>query len=170
MRVTLVAAVARNRVIGRDNELPWRLPADLRHFQELTRGHTLLMGRRTWESVGAALPERRILVLTRSHPDLPAGVERVSSLKEALDKARAAGESELFVAGGAGVYREALPVADRMVLTRIDGSFAGDTFFPRFDETAWREVGRRDHAADERNPYAFSIVVLEPAAGASGEA
>ena len=133
-----MAALAANGVIGRDGELPWSLPADLRRFRSLTTGHHLLVGRKTWESIGRPLPERRILVLSRSDElDLPATVERVGSLDEGIRRARARGEDELFVAGGAEVYRLALPLADRMYLTRVEGRPAGDTRFPPWRAQDW---------------------------------
>jgi dihydrofolate reductase len=133
MSVALVAAMDRNRLIGNDNRLPWRLPADMRHFREVTLGHTVLMGRRTWESLGKALPDRRNLVLSRGEPELE-GAEQVSSLEQAIELVSAReGEQELMVIGGAQVYRAALPFAQRMYLTFVEGEFSGDTWFPEWD-------------------------------------
>jgi dihydrofolate reductase len=158
VRVTLVAAVARNGVIGRGQKLPWRLPADLRHFKALTLGHTLLMGRKTWESLPGVLPGRQTIVLSRSCPEVPSGVEVVESLSAAIDLARDAGETELFVAGGGGVYSAALKLADRMVLSQIAADVEGDTFFPEWDSDAWIESGRQEVQADSENPWDFAIV------------
>lgn len=168
MRITLIAAVAGNRVIGRDGTIPWRLPADLAHFKRTTLGHTLVMGRRTFESTGA-LSGRRTLVLTRD-PDWRPGavgegrdaqVEAVHSLDQAIDRARAEGETELFVCGGEAVYREALPRAHRMVLTRVEAEPAGDTHFPEPDWTRWRLVSREDHEPDGRNGHSYAFELYE---------
>ena len=161
MRISIIAAVARNGVIGADNELPWRLPADLRHFKAQTLGHTLLMGRRTWEGAASALPGRRTIVLSSSQLSLPDGVPQVSSLGDGIELARSAAETELFIAGGRGVFEAGFLVADRMVLTLIDADFEGDTFFPSYPQEAWREVERHEHSAEDGNPYGFSIVTYE---------
>lgn len=168
MKLTLIAAVARNGVIGHRGRIPWHLPADLAHFQRSTMGHTLVMGRRTFESTGA-LPGRRTLVLTRSRDWRPeaesssgdARVEVVGSLDGAVDRARAGGETELFVCGGEAVYREALPQADRMVLTRVHAEPEGDTRFPEPDWTRWRLASREEHPPDERNLYAYAFELYE---------
>jgi dihydrofolate reductase len=160
-RLLLLAAVAGNGVIGRDGALPWHLPDDLRRFKALTLGKPLLMGRRTAESIGRPLPGRRNLVLT-SQPDSPvAGMERVASLEEAL--ARCAGDAEVCVIGGAGLYRLALPLADVLELTLVHADIAGDVRFPDFDLTAWREAAREEHPADERHAWPLSFVRYERA-------
>ena len=162
MKVSLIAAVARNRVIGRDNRLPWHLPTDLRRFQRLTRGHTLLMGRRTFESIGGRpLPGRPLIVVSRGTG--PEGVRMARSVQEGIDLARAAGETELFVAGGTEIFREALPVADRLYLTRIEEDVPGDAYFPEVDETQWRLVAREDHEPDEEAPFSWSFQDYERA-------
>lgn len=162
MRVTLIAALARGRVLGLEGEIPWRLPADLRRFKERTMGHHLVLGRRTWESIGRALPGRKMVVITRE-PDypVPEGVHVAGSLEEALQRAEAAGESEVFVAGGGEIYREALPRADRLDLTEVDLEVEGDTFFPEIDEREWREISRAVHPADDRNPHPYRFRLLE---------
>lgn len=161
MRVSIIAAVGRNGAIGRHNSLPWRLPADLRRFQQLTRGHTLIMGRRTWESLDAPLPLRRVIVVSRRAEFQAPGAAVVPSLAAALDVARAAGETEAFVAGGAEIFREALRSADRFYLTLIHEDFEADTFFPRWEEDEWRLVERQDHVPDERNRYPWSFLVYD---------
>lgn len=161
MRISLIVAMARNRVIGRDNRLPWRLPADLRRFKELTMGHTLLVGRKTFESIGRPLPGRKMLVVSRREGYAPEGVRVAHSVQEALDLARAEGEPELFVGGGAEIYRQTLPVADRLHLTRIEEDVPGDAYFPEFDETEWRLVDREDHGPSEEAPFAWSFQVYE---------
>lgn len=139
MTITLIAAVARNGVIGRDNDLVWRDRDDLRRFKELTVGHVLVMGRRTYDSIGRPLPGRETIVVTRQ-PDWSAeGVRTAHSLDEAL---ALAGPRNVYVAGGGEIYRLALPLADRLELTEIDQDLAGDTHFPAYDLSQWREVGR----------------------------
>lgn len=157
--VTLVVAASENGVIGNRNQLPWRLPADLKHFKSVTMGKPMLMGRKTFESIGKALPGRRSLVLTRD-PDFRAdGAERVGSVEEALERVR--GEAELAVIGGAEVFRMSLPLARRMHFTRVHASLAGDTRFPSFDWNEWHCVERTTHPADEKNAYAMTFFLLE---------
>lgn len=170
MRLTLIAAVAENGVIGRDGDLPWRLPADLAHFQRTTLGHALLMGRRTYESTGV-LPGRTTIVLTRSSMGAPVGeggfevpeeakegagrLHLARSYEKGVALARELGVEELFVCGGAGIYRRALsdPATERMLLTRVAASPEGDTVLPEPDWSEWRRVSREEHPADDRNPY-----------------
>ena len=162
MRVSIVVAVADNGVIGRDGQLPWHLPADLQHFKSLTLGKPVLMGRRTWESIGRPLPGRRNIVLSRAPVAEVAGgtsVEGVTSLAEAM--ARCAAVDELCVIGGADLFRAALPVATLLHLTRVHATVEGDVYFPAYDEREWREVARREHAADERHAFALSFVSFE---------
>lgn len=140
MPVTLVAAVARNGVIGRDGRLPWHLPDDLRHFKEVTMGGTLVMGRRTYESIGRPLPGRRTIVVTR-RPDWSAeGVDVAPSIETALEMA---GDGKVFVVGGAEVYAQTLDLADALEITEIDAAPAGDTYFPPVHWPHWREVRRQ---------------------------
>lgn len=157
MILSILVAVAENGVIGREGRLPWRLPDDLRRFKRLTTGHTIVMGRRTYESIGRALPGRLSIVLSRD-PDFttPAGVEVVGSLDAALDAC--AGEDEVFVIGGESLFREALPRADRVYLTRVHAEPAGDVLFPNFDETAWDRVEIEEHAADEHHVHPFTFL------------
>lgn len=144
--LTLVAALGRNRVIGADGSMPWHLPEDLRHFKETTRGGTMLMGRATWDSIGRPLPGRTSIVLTRDRSWNADGALVAHSLAEALT---CAPDEELFVIGGGEIYRETLPLADRLVLTEIDAAPDGDTFFPTLDD-GWVERGR-----DQRDGFAF---------------
>lgn len=159
MRITFVVAMDETGLIGAGNGLPWRLPADLRHFKRTTLGHPILMGRRTFESIGRPLPDRSNLVLTRDASFDAPGCRVVHSLNEAV--AAADDASELMVIGGAQVYAQCLPRVDRIVLTRVHARFTGDTRFPDPDLAGWREVSREDHTADERNPYPYSFSVLE---------
>lgn len=158
MEWVLVAALDRNHAIGRDNDLPWRLPADLRRFKALTLGKPVLMGRKTAQSLGRALPGRRNLVLTRSGQVPFAGMEAVASLEEAARLAGADGAAELCVIGGAEVYALCLPRATRMHLTHVDAAVAGaDAFFPRFEPAEWRVTARESHPADEKHAFAFEF-------------
>jgi dihydrofolate reductase len=163
--LALVVAVADNAVIGRGGGLPWHLPEDLRHFKRITLGKPLLMGRRTFESIGAALPGRRNLVLTRGAGRYPEGVEVVSSIEAA--RALAAEAEELCVIGGAALYAQTLPLARRLYLTQVHGAIEGDVRFPDWDNSEWRELERREHPADGRHAFAMSFLTLEryPAAG-----
>ena len=155
--LVLLAALDRGFAIGKDNTLPWHLPADLKRFKALTLGKPLLMGRRTAESLGRALPGRRNLVLTRSGAVPFAGMEAVASPQAALTAV--AGEPELCVIGGGEVFAAMLPVASRMYLTWVDTDVAGaDAFFPRFDAAQWRVVARERHLADAKHAFAFEFV------------
>ncbi|MSP61684.1 MAG: dihydrofolate reductase [Myxococcales bacterium] len=146
MSLSLIAALAENRVIGVENRLPWRLPADLARFKRLTMGHCLLMGRKTYESIGRPLPGRTTIVLTRDPAwSVPEGVQVARTVDEAL---ALAGEREVFVAGGAEIYRQTLGRADRLYLTILDRSFDGDVRFPEIDLSAWHLTERERHEAD----------------------
>lgn len=158
-RLSLIAALDRNHAIGRDNALPWRLSDDLKRFKALTLGKPLLMGRKTAQSLGRALPGRRNLVLTRSNEVPFAGMEAVGSVEQALELAQGDGAEELCVIGGGEVYALCLTAATRLYLTRVDTEVEGaDAFFPRFDAAEWRVISREAHAADERNEFAFEFV------------
>lgn len=158
-RVSIIAAVAENGVIGAANALPWRLPVDLRRFRALTSGHHVLMGRKTCESLGRPLPERVNLVLS-AQPDYAAdGFTVVHSIEAALALASAA--KELFVIGGASIYAQTLARAQRMYLTLVHAPVAGDTWFPAFDRRDWEETEREPHGADDRHLYPFTFVTME---------
>ncbi len=157
--VVLVAALGRDHAIGRGNALPWHLPDDLKRFKALTLGQPVLMGRKTAQSLGRALPKRRNLVLTRSGRVPFEGMEAVASLQEAIDIAADDGAQTLAVIGGGEVYALAMPLADRMHLTWVDAEVAdADAFFPRLDADGWRVVARDAHPADARHPHAFEFV------------
>lgn len=158
-RRSLVVAVARNRVIGRANALPWRLPDDLAYFKRVTLGHPVVMGRRTYESIGKPLPGRRNIVVTRQADFEAPGCVVVHSLDEAWQAA--ADADEVCVIGGTTLFEETLPVADVLHLTEVEAEVDGDTYFPPFDRGAWRETEVLRHAADERHAYPFRIVRLE---------
>jgi dihydrofolate reductase len=163
MLISLIVAMDQNRAIGRGGGIPWRLSADLQHFKRLTMGHHLIQGRRTWDSIGRPLPGREMIVVTRQPGyRVPAGVAVAPSLDAALKIARARGETEAFIGGGAALYAEALPLADRIHLTRVDASIQGaDTFFPEFDETEWQVMEQWRQEAGERNEYAFTFETLK---------
>lgn len=158
-RISIIAALAANRLIGRGNKLPWYLPADLQHFKKVTMGKPMIMGRLTWESLPGLLPGRIHIVVTRN-PDYQAdGALVAHSLEEAIKLA--GNVPELMVVGGANLYSQAIPLADRMYLTRVDAQPEGDAWFPDFDLSRWHEVARERHGPDSRNPFAYSFVVLD---------
>lgn len=153
--IILIAAVAENGVIGRDNTLPWRLKADLAHFKATTSGHPVLMGRKTWESLGRPLPGRRNLVVTRDPGYSAAGAEVFTSPDAAI---AAVGDGKAFVIGGAEIYRQLLDRADALILTEVHAAVDGDAHFPDFDRTTFVEYTRSTHAADVNNEFAFDFV------------
>jgi dihydrofolate reductase len=157
-RLTLVVAWARGRVIGHNNALPWHLPEDLKHFRAVTMGHVLVMGRKTFDSIGRPLPGRQTVVVTRDPHWSQAGCERSGSLPEALETARALAAArgcEVLVVGGADLYRQALPLATDLIVTEIDADFAGDTVFPALPDGQWRELSRETASAANGLPYAI---------------
>lgn len=158
-RVSLIVAMAQNGVIGRGNGLPWKLPEDLRRFKASTMGKPLLMGRKTYESIGRPLPGRLNIVLTRAADWSAPGVSVVHTVEEALSAAGDAGE--LMVIGGAEIYRLVMPFARRIYLTHVHAEVPGDTYFPAFDPTQWVDVECDAHPADERNAFALTFVTLE---------
>jgi dihydrofolate reductase len=159
MRLSLVVAVARNGVIGRDNRLPWRLPDDLAYFKRVTMGHPVVMGRRTWQSIGKPLPGRTNIVVTHDPGFRAPGCVVAHSLAEAWRAAE--GADEACVIGGTSLFAETLPLADVIHLTEVEADVEGDTYFPGFDRGAWTETEVERHAADARHAYPFRIVRLE---------
>lgn len=156
--------MARNRVIGRSNALPWRLPADMAHFKALTTGHPVLMGRKTFESLGRPLPNRTNIVVTRDRQFQPPGGLVAHSIDAALAIAAEhlnAGDPEVFVIGGEQLYRQMLPLADRLYPTLVEAEVEGDAWFPELDWQEWREVDRRVHPVDHKNPHACTFLTLE---------
>lgn len=161
MTISLIWAMDENGLIGKNNELPWRLPRDFAFFKERTLNRTILMGRKTWDSLGGKpLPRRRNLVLTRNGSFDPAGAEVVHSLEEALEKGQVPGE-ELMVIGGSEIYRMFLPYADKLIVTRIDRAFEGDAYFPEVDWSLWKAVKEEPGIRDERNPYPYRFMEYE---------
>ena len=154
--VTIIAAIGRNRALGKNNDLIWHLPADLRRFKKVTRGHHIIMGRKTYESLGKPLPNRTNIIVSRN-PDYKAeGCVVVSSLEEALKTAKA--DPNPYVLGGAEIYKQALSIADFMDLTLVHADFEADAFFPDFSLENWKEIGRQDFEKDEENPHDYSFV------------
>jgi len=184
MILSLIVAMSTNRVIGLNNSIPWRLPADLKRFKSLTMGHCLVMGRKTFESIGRPLPGRTIVVLTHQKDFAPPGVFVAHTLDEALRIAKKTVTSdkwpvmseesplvtrhsslvtdfEVFIAGGAQIYQQTLALADRLYLTVIDGEFAGDAYFPSFDETDWQLISEERHEGTEIFAHSYSFLVYE---------
>lgn len=158
MVISLIAALGNNKVIGIKNTLPWRMPADMRYFKELTAHKPIIMGKNTYDSIGRPLPNRLNIVLSREPENIP-GCVIAHSVEEAIV---AAGKSEeIMVIGGASVYKQFMPVAGRLYLTFINHDFEGDAYFPDFDLKDWRELTRADFKADVENPYDYSFVILE---------
>lgn len=157
-KLSIIVAMATNRVIGLNNRLPWRLPADLARFKKLTMGHCLLMGRKTFESIGRPLPGRTTVVLTHQEDYAPPTVLVAHSIDEALDMATG---DEVFIAGGAQIYRQTLALTDRLYLTIIDKEFAGDAYFPVYDETNWQLVSQERHPLTATTPFSYSFLVYE---------
>ncbi|BAO42991.1 dihydrofolate reductase [Thiolapillus brandeum] len=157
--ISIISAMAHNRVIGHENRLPWHLPADLQHFKAVTMGKPMIMGRKTWESLPGLLPGRPHIVVTRN-PDYRAeGARVVHSLEESFD---AAGDvEEIMIVGGANLYAQALSHARRMYLTQIDTQVEGDAWFPAFNAREWREVALEKYVADEKNPFDYRFITLE---------
>jgi dihydrofolate reductase len=161
MIVALVAARSENNVIGNGGEIPWHLPGDLEFFKELTTGHTIIMGRKTFETLPRPLPNRRTIVLTRDRTYRPAGVEVTHSLETALDLADPEEREEVFVVGGEEVYRIALPYARRMYLTRVHTIAPGDVFFPEFPADEWEHTQTARHEADDQHEFDYTFEVWE---------
>lgn len=157
-RISLIAAVARNGVIGADNAIPWHLPDELKLFKRLTMGHHIVMGRKTFESIGRLLPGRTTVILTRRSDYVIPGAIMAPTLQAAINAA--ARDGEIFVIGGAEIFREALPLADRLHLTTVDAEPAGDAHMPPLDLSEWRETAVEDHPADERHAHAYRYQLL----------
>jgi dihydrofolate reductase len=164
MIISQIAAVAENRVIGRNNDLPWKLPDDMKFFMNTTKGHHVIMGRKNYESLHEKfrpLPNRTNIVVTRQKDFNAPGCHVVHSIDDALKIAEKNGEPETFVIGGAEIYSLALRKTNRLYLTEIKATVDGDTYFPEFDKKEWKEISRVPHSADERHVFAFDIVIYE---------
>lgn len=159
--ISIIVAMAKNRVIGANSAIPWHLPGELKRFRQLTTGHHIIMGRKTWDSIGRLLPGRTTVIVTRQRGYHAPGAKVAHSLAEAIDAC--GDDSEIFVIGGAELYAQALPRADRLYLTTVDATIAGDAFMPEFDSGGWREVSSESFPADGRHRYPFRSAVYERA-------
>ena len=167
MRLSIIVAMSENRVIGRNNQLPWHLPADLKRFKQLTTSHTIVMGRKTFDSIGKPLPNRRNIVITRDRAFQALGVEVAHSLDEAV--ALTKHEEEVFIAGGAEIFREAASGADRMYITLVHAQVDGDVFFPEIDWDEWTLLEDQKHDADDKHAHAMSFRRYERVRFGSGQ-
>jgi dihydrofolate reductase len=166
MNISLIVAVSENNVIGRNNDLPWHLPADMKYFKDTTMGHCVVMGRRNFQSIPdrfRPLAGRTNIVVTRQSDFRAEGTIAAHSIEEALQLARSKGESECFIIGGGEIFSQSLEVCDRVYLTRIHHVFDGDVFFPALNPEAWKEVSRKDFPEDVKNKYPFTFFVYERA-------
>lgn len=162
MKISLIAAKARNNVIGRENDLVWRLPADFRRFKNLTSGNYILMGRKTFESLGKPLPNRTHLVITRNENyEVPEGHHVFETVEKAIIFCNKIGVEKLFIIGGGEIYSQTIDLADELIITEVEAEPEGDTFFPEIDESVWKETYREFHPADENHQYGFSFVNYE---------
>jgi dihydrofolate reductase len=159
MKISIIAAIAANGTIGKNNKLIWHLPADLKHFRELTLGKPIIMGRKTFEAIGKPLPGRRNIIISRDPLRSCPTCDFYPSLEKAL--AATSNCQEVMIIGGADIYKLALPIAQKMYLTLVHHEFAGDTHFPKWNKEDWEEIERTDFTADEKNNYAFSFVTLQ---------
>ena len=165
MRKSMIVAMAENRVIGINNKLPWYLPNDLKYFKQVTMGKPILMGRKTFESIGKPLPGRTNIVLTRDETWQKDGVRAVNAMDQAFAVADADceinGQDEIMIIGGDQIYKTSLPLVDRIYLTQVHAEVNGDAYFPEVDWSEWKEIGREDFKAEGPNPYDYSFIVLD---------
>lgn len=156
MKLSIIVAASQNNVIGKDNQLIWRLSADLKRFKALTTGHHIIMGRKTFDSIGKPLPNRTSIIISHQADYKAEGCIVVNSLEEALEKVPA--NQEAFIIGGGTIYKEVIDKADKLYLTLVHKKFDGDTFFPKVDEKIWKSTKREDHMPSEKNEYAYSFI------------
>jgi len=164
MIISMIAALTKNRVIGKNNDLPWKLPDDMKFFMETTKGHHVILGRKNYDSIPPRfkpLPNRTNIVVTRQKNFHAPGCIVVDSVEKGLKIAKENNEREAFIIGGAEIYKLGLPYADRLYLTEIDADIDGDTYFPKIDETKWRESSRIHHSKDDRHAYSFDFVIYD---------
>lgn len=159
MKLSMIAALAKNRVIGKDNKMPWHLPADLQFFKKTTMGSPIIMGRKTYDSIARPLPGRLNIVLSRDKKLQIDGCTVVDSLQRALEAAK--GHNEVFITGGSHLYNSYLENADRLYLTLIDQEFEGDTFFPDYTQYQWKQIRKETHRAEEKNPHSYTFLILD---------
>ncbi|MES2653619.1 MAG: dihydrofolate reductase [Bacteroidota bacterium] len=158
-KLTIIVAISENNAIGKNNQLLWHLPADLKHFKEITTGHTIIMGRKTYDSIGKPLPNRRSIVITRSTDLVIDGVEVVNSLNEAIELCKS--DEQAFIIGGAEIYNQAMPYATAIHLTKVHQQYEADAFFPEINPTVWKEINSVTYPADEKNNVAYTFSTLE---------
>jgi dihydrofolate reductase len=164
MIISLIAALTQNRVIGKDNSLPWHLPDDMKYFMQTTKAHHVIMGRKNYDSIPEKfrpLPNRVNIVVTRQQGFKAPACTVVHALEEGIDISRKSGQQEVFVIGGSDMYKMALPISHRLYLTEIETELDGDTYFPEFNRAEWKETSRRHHPADDRHAFAFDFVVYD---------
>lgn len=157
--ITIIAALAENNALGKDNKLIWHIPADLKRFKKVTAGHHVIMGRKTFESLGKPLPNRINIIITRNNNYNPKGCIVVNSLQEAIEATKE--DENPFILGGAEIYKQAIEIADKLDLTFVHHQFEADAFFPEIDKTIWKEMSREDFKADDKNKYNYSFVTFE---------
>lgn len=160
MRISMIAAASENNVIGKSNDLVWHMPADFKYFKEKTNGHVILMGRKTFESLGKPLKNRTHVIISTSMDENTEGVNVFRNLQEGLDWAKSKENDELFIIGGANIYKQCIAIADRIYLTRIHGEFEGDSFFPEIDSN-WELTSETRNKSDEKNPYDYTFLVFD---------
>jgi dihydrofolate reductase len=158
--IAIVVAIAENNVIGKDNQLIWHLPADLRHFKQKTMGHPMIMGRKTFESIGKPLPGRTTIIVTRQEDYQAEGCIIVNSVEAAIAKGKELDSEQVSIVGGAEIYKQALPFIDTLYLTQVHHTFEGDTFFPELNQEEWQEVSAEQYEPDEKNKYAYTFKEL----------
>jgi dihydrofolate reductase len=161
MTISAILAMSKNRVIGKDNQIPWHLSADLKYFKRTTLNHHIIMGRKTFLSIGNPLPKRTNVVLTRNPFFIASNVLVATSIEEGLQLARDNGEEEAFIIGGGEIYRQSMPYLDKIYLTLIEVEVEGDVFFPELDESQWQLVSEEAHKADDKNEYNYSFLIYE---------
>lgn len=161
MRLSMIAALGKNRVIGNNNKMPWHLPADLQFFKKTTMGNPIIMGRKTYDSIGRPLPGRLNIILSRDKNLLIDGCTVVNSLEQAMLVANEQDSAEVFITGGSYLYNTYLEEADRLYLTLIDEDFEGDTYFPDYTQYDWKPIQKNTYSADDKNPYAYTFVTLD---------
>ncbi|MEH7381894.1 dihydrofolate reductase [Bacillus sp. JJ1533] len=158
--ISLLLAMDKNQLIGKDNDLPWRLPADLAYFKRVTMGHPIIMGRKTYDSIGRPLPGRENIIVTRDTSYKAEGCKVIHSIDEIVEMSKET-DQELFVIGGAEIFKEILPYSERLYITEIDEEFEGDTYFPVFDKAKWKVISKEKGIKDEKNPYEYTFLVYE---------
>ena len=161
MIISAIVATAKNNVIGKDNNIPWYLPADLKYFKKTTLGHHIIMGRKSFVSIGRPLPKRTNIIITRDPFYIASGCIVTHSIEEALQIANENGEEEAFIIGGGQIYEQAFSLLDKIYLTEVDLDVKGEIYFPKINETEWKEIKRETHAPDEKNEHAYVFRVLE---------